>query len=568
MALSSGGSGGNGGGQPPRRLFHRESFLTTSDDSDDEDDRGRRSRGDSDGGSSTGGEARGSCLKSGQLVRHVASTPNKQPAARSVQQVSWSFSSGAKPGGGGGGGQQSSSSSQRMSKKERNGEAKSGSSSAASPEPAPCGKQHRASSACSSCNTSPSESPARPASAASSDKSEKTTPTLASAIKGGRKDPSYRGQRSMSLGGPAHESLMSAIAAQHRANHNTVDMSPAEVDKVALVVETTRFLISPAILTNKPDTMLGRMFLVRCSREGADMVTPNANDEFEVAEGLSANCFRAVLEYYTSGVMRCPPSVSVAELREACDYLLIPFNAETVKSHNLRALLHELSNEGARQQFSRFLEDVILPQMVASTEHGERECHIVVLLDDDVVDWDDEYPPQMGEETTHVVYSTHLYRFFKYAENRDCAKQVLKERGLKKIRLGMEGYPTHKEKVKRRFNKAEVIYNYVQRPFVHCSWEKEEARSRHVDFACPIVKSKSNPSLAAAASDPLPGQAAAPAAAAAVQQVVHVAGNQQLAAAAVAQAAGEANPLLLHVGGGQHHHGALHSPPAPHRNDD
>lgn len=68
----------------------------------------------------------------------------------------------------------------------------------------------------------------------------------------------------------------------------------------------------------------------------------------------------------------------------------------------------------------------------------------------------------------------------------------------------MEGYPTHKEKIKRRFNKAEVIYNYVQRPFLHCSWEKEEARSRHVDFACPIVKSKSNPSLASAASDPLP----------------------------------------------------------------
>ena len=69
----------------------------------------------------------------------------------------------------------------------------------------------------------------------------------------------------------------------------------------------------------------------------------------------------------------------------------------------------------------------------------------------------------------------------------------------------MEGYPTHKEKVKRRHNnRAEVIYNYVQRPFVHCSWEKEEARSRHVDFACPIVKSKSNPSLASAASDPIP----------------------------------------------------------------
>ena len=43
-----------------------------------------------------------------------------------------------------------------------------------------------------------------------------------------------------------------------------------------------------------------------------------------------------------------------------------------------------------------------------------------------------------------------MYRFFKYIENRDVAKQVLKERGLKKIRLGIEGYPTYKEKVKRR----------------------------------------------------------------------------------------------------------------------
>lgn len=38
-----------------------------------------------------------------------------------------------------------------------------------------------------------------------------------------------------------------------------------------------------------------------------------------------------------------------------------------------------------------------------------------------------------------VVYCTSLYRFFKYFENRDVAKEVLKERGLKKIRLGIEG---------------------------------------------------------------------------------------------------------------------------------
>lgn len=93
-----------------------------------------------------------------------------------------------------------------------------------------------------------------------------------------------------------------------------------------------------------------------------------------------------------------------------------------------------------------------------------------------------------------------MYRFFKYIENRDVAKQVLKDRGLKKLRLGIEGYPTHKEKVRLRTgSKPEVIYNYVQRPFIHMSWEKEEAKSRHVDFQC--VKSKSITNLAEAAAE-------------------------------------------------------------------
>ena len=43
-----------------------------------------------------------------------------------------------------------------------------------------------------------------------------------------------------------------------------------------------------------------------------------------------------------------------------------------------------------------------------------------------------------------------------------------------------------------------VIYNYVQRPFLHMSWEKEEAKSRHVDFQC--VKSKSITNLLEAAA--------------------------------------------------------------------
>ena len=50
-----------------------------------------------------------------------------------------------------------------------------------------------------------------------------------------------------------------------------------------------------------------------------------------------------------------------------------------------------------------------------------------------------------------------ISRFFRYVENREVAKHVLRERGLKKVKLGIEGHPTHKEKVKKRpGGKAEV----------------------------------------------------------------------------------------------------------------
>lgn len=84
-----------------------------------------------------------------------------------------------------------------------------------------------------------------------------------------------------------------------------------------------------------------------------------------------------------------PPSVSVSELREACDYMMVPFGVSTVKCQDLRGLLHELSNDGARGQFSTFLENIILPQLVISADRGDRECHIVILMEDDVIDWDE-----------------------------------------------------------------------------------------------------------------------------------------------------------------------------------
>ena len=55
------------------------------------------------------------------------------------------------------------------------------------------------------------------------------------------------------------------------------------------------------------------------------------------------------------------------------------------------------------------------------------------------VDRDEDHPPPMGEEYSQILYSSKLYRFFKYIENRDVAKTVLKERGLKNIRIGIEG---------------------------------------------------------------------------------------------------------------------------------
>lgn len=305
-------------------------------------------------------------------------------------------------------------------------------------------------------------------------------------------------QRSMNFGAGSSQADNEAAASTSSTKMHASCSSTQQLigDRINLLVDNTRFVIDPALFTAHPNTMLGRMF-----SSGLEFTHPNERGEYEVAEGISQSVFRAILEYYKNGVIKCPPTVSVPELKEACDYLLIPFDATTVRCQNLRGLLHELSNEGARRQFEVFLEDLILPLMVASAQRGDRECHVVVLLDDDVVDWDEEYPPQMGEEYCQTVTSTAMHRFFKYIENRDVAKQVMKDRGLKKIRCGIEGYPTHKEKIRKRpGGRAEVIYSYVQRPFIHMSWEKEEAKSRHVDFQC--VKSKSVTNLAEANADP------------------------------------------------------------------
>lgn len=269
---------------------------------------------------------------------------------------------------------------------------------------------------------------------------------------------------------------------------------------IVVVVDDTRFKVDHQIFETKPDTMLSKMFSPSMMQENG-MTKPNEHGEFEIPVDVSADNFKALLEYYTKGVVTCPPGVTVKELRSACDYFLIPFTYDIIKCHDLCALMNELSNDGARKKFERYLDESILPVMITYAERGERECHIVVLNDDDNVEWDTEYPPQMGEEQSEKICSTELSRFFRYIENRDVAKNVLKDRGLKKIRLGIEGYPTFVERLKRRSSgRQEVIYNYVQRPFISLSWEMEESKSRHVDFQT-VLKSKSITNLAAAAAD-------------------------------------------------------------------
>lgn len=283
---------------------------------------------------------------------------------------------------------------------------------------------------------------------------------------------------------------------------SALSLSEGSDERVTLIVENTRFIVNPALFARRPDTMLAHMFGSSLENH---LTRPNERGEYKVADGLSAAVFRAILKYYKTGVVRCPSNVAVTDLRSACDYFLIPFDVKTVKCYNLRGLFHELSNEGARLEFEQFLEELVITRMAKVAERGGRECHIVVLLDDDAVKWDEKYPPQTVEQHCQVIHSTDMYNFFKYFENRHVAKQVLKERGLKKIRIGIEGYPTHKEKVKRRpGGRIEVIYNYVQRPFLRMSWEQEEAKSRHVDFQC----IKSNRSAAAYRSLPVTNSAA------------------------------------------------------------
>jgi hypothetical protein len=81
-------------------------------------------------------------------------------------------------------------------------------------------------------------------------------------------------------------------------------------------VESTRFIVDPALFARHPDTMLGRMFSPAGSG-GASLITrPNDRGEYEVADGVSATAFRAILVSLSLSLshLRSCPVALIAEV--------------------------------------------------------------------------------------------------------------------------------------------------------------------------------------------------------------------------------------------------------------
>lgn len=50
---------------------------------------------------------------------------------------------------------------------------------------------------------------------------------------------------------------------------------------------------------------------------------------------MRLEAFEAALHYYEAGCVVCPLDMDVAELVDACDYLLIPTTAKTISCRNV-----------------------------------------------------------------------------------------------------------------------------------------------------------------------------------------------------------------------------------------
>ena len=142
---------------------------------------------------------------------------------------------------------------------------------------------------------------------------------------------------------------------------------PKISNRVTLNVNGEKITVDTSLFLNYPNTMLGRMFGPSLDN---NLTKKNGRGEYEIGNYITEEIFRLVLEFYKFGCMRVPSHIQVSEVKQACDYFLIPFNEETVRAENMAALLHELANDGAQTQFSLFLDTTIRPVMVQLARKG------------------------------------------------------------------------------------------------------------------------------------------------------------------------------------------------------
>lgn len=87
------------------------------------------------------------------------------------------------------------------------------------------------------------------------------------------------------------------------------------------------FEIEKSSVINYPDTMLGRMFT-----SSSDLAKSNENGVYQITWDYDSTLFESLLDYYRHGNFALPANCGILHLKEACDYLLIPFTSKTVNN--------------------------------------------------------------------------------------------------------------------------------------------------------------------------------------------------------------------------------------------
>ena len=62
-------------------------------------------------------------------------------------------------------------------------------------------------------------------------------------------------------------------------------------------------------------TIFVKILFYEFSSGGSVSVKPNENGEYVLSESVSSAIFKTLLDFYTTGIIRCPLGVSVSELR-------------------------------------------------------------------------------------------------------------------------------------------------------------------------------------------------------------------------------------------------------------